>query len=322
MAHPSVSKSRPAPARKAVPITDTSPRHGPEARKATAVAGTREAGRGASTQLETSESVFSLPEQYWPQFIVELLKRSNLPTSKKSGHGVYVMPDEPGASILALDVAHVAAGVEMLARGILAHALSALQGQAGEKQSMPDFAPAYSLLVCGVPEEQRRRLLQDMGRGLEEAAKGLPSRAEGKLPSTPAGVAPVSTRDFMASLAQQETAQRARDIDDGLLVSGATLATRLGMSPQGLHHARKTTRMFALQGPLGELVYPAFFADPRQDRKTLEAVSKVLGDLPGAAKWDFFMSVRLSLGNRTPLEALAKGKVDAVMAAAQAFAEA
>jgi hypothetical protein len=322
MAHPSVSKSRPAPARKAVPVTGTPPRHGAEARKGAAVPGTREAGRAASTQLETSEPVFSLPEQYWTQFIVELLKRSNLPTSTKSGHLIYVMPDEPGASVLTLNVADLAAGVGMLAKGILAHALSPLQGQPDEKRSMPDFARAYSLLVCGVPKEQRGRLLQDMSRGLEEAANGLPSQAEDKLHSAPGAVAPVSTRDFMVNLAQQETAQRARDIDDGLLVSGATLAARLKMSPQGLHHARKTTRMFALQGPSGELVYPAFFADPRQDRKMLEAVSKVLGDLPGAAKWDFFMSVRLSLGNRTPLDALAKGKVDAVMAAAQAFAEA
>jgi hypothetical protein len=322
MAHPSVSKSRPAPARKAVPVTGTPPQHEAEARKTAAVPGTREAGRAASTQLETSEPVFSLPEQYWTQFIVELLKRSNLQTTTKSGHVVYVMPHEPEASALTLDVAHVAAGVEILARGILAHALSALQGQPDETRSTPDFARASSLLVRGVPEEQRGRLFQDMGRGLEEAAKGLPSRAEDKPRSAPGGIAPVSTRDFMVNLAQQETAQRARDIDDGLLVSGATLAARLGMSPQGLHHARKTTRMFALQGASGELVYPAFFADPRQDRKTLEAVSKVLGDLPGAAKWDFFMSVRQSLGNRTPLEALAKGKVDAVMAAAQAFAEA
>lgn len=322
MAYPSISKSGPATARKAAPVTGTPPRHGAEARKAAAVPGTREAGRAAGIQPETSEPVFSLPGQYWTQFIVELLKGSNLQTSKKSGHVVYVMPDEPGASIVSMDMAHLAAGVEMLARGILAHALSALQGQSDEKRSTPDFARACSLLVRGVPEEQRGPLLQGMARGLEEVAKGLPSQVGDEPPSGPGEVAPVSTRDFMANLAQQETAQRARDIRDGLLVSGAALAARLGMSPQGLHHARKTTRMFALQGPSGEMVYPAFFADPRQDRKRLEAVSKVLGDLPGAAKWDFFISVRLSLGNRTPLEALAKGKVDAVMAAAQAFAEA
>jgi hypothetical protein len=322
MAQPSVSKSRPAPARKAVPVTGTSARHGAEARKVPAVPSTRETGRAADTQHENPQQVVSLPEKYWAQFIVELINRTKLPTTEKGGHVVYVMPDKPGAALLSLNMAHLAAGAEMLAKGILAHALPASPGQTDEKRSTPDFARAYSLLVRGVPEEQRGPLLRHMGRGLEEAAKGLPAQAEDKRPSAPDGVEPVSTRDFMANLAQQETAQRVRDIDDGLLVSGATLAARLKMSPQGLHHARKTTRMFALQGPSGELVYPAFFADPRQDRKMLEAVSKVLGDLPGAAKWDFFMSVRLSLGNKTPLEALAKGKVDAVMAAAQAFAEA
>ena len=322
MAQPSVSKSRPAPARKAVPVTGTSARHGAEVRKAPAVPSTLQTGSAAGTQRDYSQQVVSLLEQYWTQFIVELIYRTKLPTTKKGGQVVYVMPDKPGAAVSSLDMAHLAAGAEMLAKGILAHALPASPAQTDEKQSTLDFARAYSLLARGVPEEQRGLLLRHMGRGLEEAAKGLSSQAGDKCPSAPGGVAPVSTRDFMANLAQQETAQRARDIDDGLLVSGATLAARLKMSPQGLHHARKTTRMFALQGPSGELAYPAFFADPRQDRKMLEAVSKVLGDLPGAAKWDFFMSVRLSLGNRTPLEALAKGKVDAVMAAAQAFAEA
>jgi hypothetical protein len=50
-------------------------------------------------------------------------------------------------------------------------------------------------------------------------------------------------------------------------------------------------------------------------------VSKALGDLPAAAKWDFFMTPRVSLQNKMPLEALAMGNVVAVMAAAQAFAE-
>ena len=104
-----------------------------------------------------------------------------------------------------------------------------------------------------------------------------------------------------------------------LAVSPSLLAPNVA-APSATSGA-ETARMFALQGPSGELMYPAFFADPRQDRKRLEAVSKVLGDMPGAAKWDFFMSLRLSLGNKTPLDALAKGKVAEVMAAARAFAE-
>ena len=135
------------------------------------------------------------------------------------------------------------------------------------------------------------------------------------------GTAPVSTSDFMASLERQETDQRDCDFNEGVLVPAAKLATRLKMTPQGLRHALKAKRIFTLQGPSGEQVYPAFFADPKQDRKMLEKVSKALGDLPGAAKWDFFMSPRVSLGKRTPLEALANGKFEAVMVAANVFVE-
>jgi hypothetical protein len=256
------------------------------------------------------------------QFIVELLGRTKLPSTKKDGRLAYVMPDTPSGVALSIDVAQMAAGAEQLAKGILAHAVPAPHGQAGEAWQVQDFVRAYALLIRGVPEERRGPLLHDMRHGLEEAAKDLPSQSADKAASDPRTDTPVTTRDFMANLALQETAQRARDIEDGMLVAGAALAARLKISVQGLHHARKTRRMFALHGSSGELLYPAFFADPRQDRKMLEAISKTLGDLPGAAKWDFFMSPRLSLGNRTPLEALAKGKVDAVMAAAQAFAEA
>ena len=320
MAHPSVSKSRPTLAQKVAVSPGAPARHKAQARKS-AAPGPRHTGHGTGTQADGSRPVPVLPEHYWTQFMGELLNRTNLPTTEKGGLLVYVMPDEPAGTGLSIDMAHLAAGTELLARGILAGAAPAPQGQADETRSTQDFVLAYSLLVRGVPEERRGPLLQDMRRGLEEAAKDLPSHTEDEPPSPLGEDALVSTRDFMADLLLQETAQRARDIDNGLLVPGATLAARLKMSPQGLHHARKTRRMFALQGPSGELVYPAFFADPRQDRKRLEAVSKVLGDMPGAAKWDFFMSLRLSLGNKTPLDALAKGKVTEVMAAARAFAE-
>jgi hypothetical protein len=76
-----------------------------------------------------------------------------------------------------------------------------------------------------------------------------------------------------------------------------------------------------LQGASGEYLYPAFFAEPAYERRALEKVCKALGDLPGAAKWDFFMSPRVSLNGRTPLQALAKGALDEVLEAANAFRE-
>jgi hypothetical protein len=131
----------------------------------------------------------------------------------------------------------------------------------------------------------------------------------------------VSTRDFLAGLEHQQSLQRAGEVSAGMLLSSTDMAERLPMTKQGLSHALKARRIFTLRDEKGRQVYPAFFADRSLDRKQLEHVSKALGDLPGAAKWDFFMSPRLSLGKKTPLQALKKGKFDAVMTAANTFAD-
>jgi hypothetical protein len=44
--------------------------------------------------------------------------------------------------------------------------------------------------------------------------------------------------------------------------------------------------------------------------------------LAGTSKWQFFTNPRLSLGKKSPIEALRKGKYAEVLAAAKAFKEA
>ena len=179
------------------------------------------------------------------------------------------------------------------------------------------FQEAYASLLDAVPRDDRPALLAQMRRDLDIVAERELSLASGD--DTQAGH--VSTRQFMRGLEQQESQQRAKDLASHSLLSGPELRVRLAVTPQALSAALKARRLFALRGASGEYVYPAFFADPRHDRHTLEKVSKILGDLPGAAKWDFFTVPRLSLGGKSPLEALAKGKLDAVMAAARAYAD-
>lgn len=127
--------------------------------------------------------------------------------------------------------------------------------------------------------------------------------------------------DFMAQLHRQASDRRARDVKAGRLLPASEMAARLGMTPQALHFALKAKRTFTLQGPSGVHLYPAFFADPMQDRKHLEKVSKMLGDLSGGSKWDFFMSPVFSLGGKSPLEALAKGRFEDVLRLAFTFTE-
>jgi hypothetical protein len=126
---------------------------------------------------------------------------------------------------------------------------------------------------------------------------------------------------FLADLRIQEDSLRQRDLAEGRLLNSAAMRERLGVSRQALSAALRAQRIFALSGPSGDYLYPAFFADPGLDRAVLEKVCRALGTLPAGAKWEFFTTPRQSLGRKTPLQALAKGRVDAVLTAAAAFAE-
>jgi hypothetical protein len=199
-------------------------------------------------------------------------------------------------------------------------------GAANAPRSADSFLRAYSTLARSVPKTRRRALYQLMSQALLAAAakEGL---------ADPAPVAseqenPQEQRqdpddgNFMASLRSQEAQRRQDDIAAGRLLGSADMRERLGISRQALSAAVRAQRLFVLSGPSGDFLYPAFFADSRHDRAVLEKVSRALGSLPGGAKWEFFTTPRLSLGRKTPLQALAKGQVEDVLAAAAAFADA
>lgn len=180
-----------------------------------------------------------------------------------------------------------------------------------------EFRQAYLTIAQSIPKNHRLALLKTMRTSIDElvqAEQGGLDAASGKKAS-----GGISTTDYMAELSHQEETRRATDIQTGRLVSGAQLRQKLQISAQALSAALKKTRIFAVLGPSGEYLYPAFFADQKFDRRALERVSQTLGQLPGASKWDFFTTARLSLGGKTVLQALEKGKVDAVLDAANAF---
>lgn len=215
--------------------------------------------------------------------------------------------------------ASLSTGAKLLTEAVASFvALSANDARSGVRRAS-SFVKAYSSLVNAVPKESRLALLRQMSEDIEKIA-------ETELEAEPAdlsivGTAPVTTDDFMAELRRQEKEQRERDIAAQRLLPGSELRARLGVSPQALSAALKAKRMFVMQGPSGGYYYPAFFADAKHDRHVLERVCKALGDLPAASKWDFFTTPKISLGNRTPLEALVKGKLDAVLVAAAGFLE-
>lgn len=91
-------------------------------------------------------------------------------------------------------------------------------------------------------------------------------------------------------------------------------------SRQAVWKAAHANRVFYLTYK-AERYFPAFYGDPSYDRKHLEGVTKLLGDLPGGSKLQFFLTRKGSLGGSTPLEALAAGRVAKVRDVAAAFAE-
>lgn len=93
-----------------------------------------------------------------------------------------------------------------------------------------------------------------------------------------------------------------------------------GLSSQALGKLLLAKRIFAVELH-GQVCLPDFYLDKRYDRRQLELICKVLGDLPGGSKLQFFTNPRGSLGGRTPLDALADGNVALVRRAAQAFVE-
>lgn len=104
------------------------------------------------------------------------------------------------------------------------------------------------------------------------------------------------------------------------LLESAAFAARMGWTRQALSKALAARRVFFIEHQ-GARYFPALYADKRYDRRHLEAITKLLGDLPGGAKLQFFLNPRGSLGKRTPLQALERGHLADVKAAAEGFVQ-
>lgn len=184
-------------------------------------------------------------------------------------------------------------------------------------------AKAY-LADPNVKASKTGKLLAEMMQALDDsmqaAGQATATEPQGEPALFPEGsTTPPENLKFMAEMRSQALEQRKRDIASGVVVSAAELAERLQLSKQAVSAAVRANRMFVLDGPSGEGYIPAFFADGRYDRPTLEKVSKALGGLSGASKWQFFITPRECLGGKSPLQAVAKGKGEQVMAAAASF---
>lgn len=122
------------------------------------------------------------------------------------------------------------------------------------------------------------------------------------------------------SAAQSQRARFERLRAQGELVSAKELAALCGLGTSAISEAVKAGRMFRVKIG-GDYLYPRFLSGETLDRDLLEEVCKALGPLPGPVKLHFFNTPLGPLGNLSPLEALAAGKKELVLAAADARLE-
>lgn len=110
-----------------------------------------------------------------------------------------------------------------------------------------------------------------------------------------------------------------RLVADGTLIESATFAERMGWTRQALSKALAAKRVFCFEHG-GARYFPVLYLDDSLDRGALHKVSKALGHLPPGAKLQFFETPKVSLGQRTPVEALKAGKLADVVTAAESYA--
>ena len=105
-----------------------------------------------------------------------------------------------------------------------------------------------------------------------------------------------------------------------LLVGEAEFARSMNWSAVSIAKVVADGTLFVVrQG--GRQLYPGFFADGTLKRRQLIAVTRLLKELDGFTKWQFFTQGKGSLGGLTPLGALREGKLRQVKATAEGFAE-
>jgi len=159
--------------------------------------------------------------------------------------------------------------------------------------------------------------LEKTVRALRGVAVGFPpspGRAQASVPAKPATGRAGATAPLVLDTTEAM-------VKKGQLVTPVEFQELMGWATrQAVWKAAESHRVFYLEYK-AQRYFPTFYGDPAYDRRHLEAVTKILGDLPGGSKLQFFLTRKGSLGGVTPLQALADGRVAKVKGIAAAFAE-
>lgn len=93
-----------------------------------------------------------------------------------------------------------------------------------------------------------------------------------------------------------------------------------GLLPRQLADRLITGSLFFVEYE-GRRLYPEFLTDAALNPAAIKAVNRVLRTVTAGGRMQFFLSCRGSLGGASVLDALREGRLQAVLRAAEAFAE-
>ena len=131
---------------------------------------------------------------------------------------------------------------------------------------------------------------------------------------------PQQNAEFMAKMRLGYARSLAKRIECKELVSKDEFIALLGGRLRWVNDALRAGRLFSIEDALGQVYFPAFFADASYDRRALGKVTHALEGLPGESKYFFFTRKSTRL-RATPMEALAQGRTMEVVSCALAFAD-
>lgn len=126
--------------------------------------------------------------------------------------------------------------------------------------------------------------------------------------------------NFLAQARMQAFESRRRLIANKDLVTPSVIQEALGQDWATFEEAARIGRILMVEVD-GQYYIPAFYLDKSIKHSQLEAVIKALGDVDPSLKWQFFTTPKLTLNSATPIEALRRGELKAVLNAAGSFVE-
>jgi len=129
-----------------------------------------------------------------------------------------------------------------------------------------------------------------------------------------------TTRTALEAAFRRGDARKAAILRDPTMLTGEAAAARLGVSRETINKREQQGRLLALEFAKRGKRYPEWQFEESIAGRPLEAVLAALGSLGNWERYRFFTQRQPGLGDRTPVDALRGGAVEAVRSVALGWA--